>query len=293
MKQTFLQKIMLILLLLTISYTASSKETFYKGTITINVGEEKTLYQTLDGVYVASWFIRQKVGMGSTDFQENWCLKIVSQDSYKCTIKGVAAEDEGIHEIHCISKDQQQECYWKVIVKAPGYIYVDANPDGGYSFSPKKVSRGTKVYLTARVNDTTVSDAKIYYTTDGSTPSQKSKLYTSAGITINEWTYLQAIAYKDSYSPVTSGWYYDIEEPIPVTEIILNKTSLSLNETQEETLKATVRPDNATDKTVTWSSSSTSVATVSSSGLVTAKAAGSTRIAAHHEQRKRCCPPSQ
>ena len=269
---------MLILLLLTISYTASSKETFYKGTITINVGEEKTLYQTLDGVYVASWFIRQKVGMGSTDFQENWCLKIVSQDSYKCTIKGVAAEDEGIHEIHCISKDQQQECYWKVIVKAPGYIYVDANPDGGYSFSPKKVSRGTKVYLTARVNDTTVSDAKIYYTTDGSTPSQKSKLYTSAGITINEWTYLQAIAYKDSYSPVTSGWYYDIEEPIPVTEIILNKTSLSLNETQEETLKATVRPDNATDKTVTWSSSNTSVATVSSSGLVTAKAAGAATI---------------
>ena len=269
---------MLILLLLTISYTASSKETIYKGTITINVGEEKTLYQTLDGVYVASWFIRQKVGMGWTDFQENWCLKIVSQDSYKCTIKGVAAEDEGIHEIHCISKDQQQECYWKVIVKAPGYIYVDANPDGGYSFSPKKVSRGTKVYLTARVNDTTVSDAKIYYTTDGSTPSQKSKLYTSAGITINEWTYLQAIAYKDSYSPVTSGWYYDIEEPIPVTEIILNKTSLSLNETQEETLKATVRPDNATDKTVTWSSNNSSVATVSSSGLVTAKAAGSATI---------------
>ena len=140
------------------------------------------------------------------------------------------------------------------------------------------MSRGTKVYLTARVNDTTVSDAKIYYTTDGSTPSQKSKLYTSAGITINEWTYLQAIAYKDSYSPVTSGWYYDIEEPIPVTEIILNKTSLSLNETQEETLKATVRPDNATDKTVTWSSNNSSVATVSSSGLVTAKAAGSATI---------------
>lgn len=282
MKQTFLQKIMLILLLLTISYTASSKETIYKGTITINVGEEKTLYQTLDGVYVASWFIRQKVGMGWTDFQENWCLKIVSQDSYKCTIKGVAAEDEGIHEIHCISKDQQQECYWKVIVKAPGYIYVDANPDGGYSFSPKKVSRGTKVYLTARVNDTTVSDAKIYYTTDGSTPSQKSKLYTSAGITINEWTYLQAIAYKDSYSPVTSGWYYDIEEPkedtILVTKITLNASSATLNVGDTTQLTATITPSNATIKTVIWQSMSGSVATVSSTGLVTAKATGSAII---------------
>ena len=43
-------------------------------------------------------------------------------------------------------------------------------------------------------------------------------------------------------------------------------------------LSATVLPDNATDKSVTWSSSNASVATISSTGLVTAKGEGTTTI---------------
>ena len=64
----------------------------------------------------------------------------------------------------------------------------------------------------------------------------------------------------------------------PITSITLNKSSLSLQAGQEETLTATVLPSNATDKTVTWTSSNTSVATVSTNGKVTAKAAGSATI---------------
>ena len=51
-----------------------------------------------------------------------------------------------------------------------------------------------------------------------------------------------------------------------------------MTEGDTQTLTATISPSNATNKSVTWSSSNTSVATVSSSGLVTAKAAGSTTI---------------
>lgn len=65
---------------------------------------------------------------------------------------------------------------------------------------------------------------------------------------------------------------------VPVTSITLNKTSLSLQVDKEETLTATVKPDNATDKSVTWSSSNTSVASVSNAGKVTAKATGSATI---------------
>ena len=66
--------------------------------------------------------------------------------------------------------------------------------------------------------------------------------------------------------------------PIHVTGVTLNKTSLTLTIGETETLTATVSPANAADKSVTWSSSNTSVATVSSSGLITAKAVGTTTI---------------
>ena len=65
---------------------------------------------------------------------------------------------------------------------------------------------------------------------------------------------------------------------VPVESVSLNKTSLTLAKGKSETLKATVSPTNATNKNVTWTSSNTSVATVSSSGKVTAVAVGTAQI---------------
>lgn len=62
------------------------------------------------------------------------------------------------------------------------------------------------------------------------------------------------------------------------TSVKLNKTSLSLYTTQKATLKATVSPSSTSDKSVKWSSSDTSVATVSSSGVVTAVGKGKATI---------------
>lgn len=63
-----------------------------------------------------------------------------------------------------------------------------------------------------------------------------------------------------------------------VAKITLNKTSATLSPVDTLTLKATVTPSDATNKAVTWKSSNTKVATVSSSGKVTAKATGTTTI---------------
>ena len=64
---------------------------------------------------------------------------------------------------------------------------------------------------------------------------------------------------------------------IKVTGVELNKTSLNLNVGNSATLTATVKPSNATNKKLIWSSSNTSVATVSN-GKVTAKAEGTATI---------------
>lgn len=66
----------------------------------------------------------------------------------------------------------------------------------------------------------------------------------------------------------------------PVTKLTLNKTSVSVNKGTTYQLGATIRPLNATNKGVTWSSSNTKVATVTSAGKVTAVAAGSATITA-------------
>ena len=66
-----------------------------------------------------------------------------------------------------------------------------------------------------------------------------------------------------------------------VTRITLDKTSLSLLIGAEFTLSVTsVQPDNANDKSYTWSSSDSSITSIDNSGKVTAKAKGKAIIKA-------------
>ena len=70
------------------------------------------------------------------------------------------------------------------------------------------------------------------------------------------------------------------ENVIPITGITLSKTAASIKAGDTETLTATVSPDNATNKTLTWSSSNTAVATVDENGVVTGVSAGTATITA-------------
>lgn len=70
------------------------------------------------------------------------------------------------------------------------------------------------------------------------------------------------------------------ETEIHAQAISLNKTKLELKKGKTYTLKATVTPAGSVDGAVTFKSSKTSVATVSSNGVVTAKKAGTATITA-------------
>ena len=68
--------------------------------------------------------------------------------------------------------------------------------------------------------------------------------------------------------------------PIEVSDITLSAKELTINKGKTSTLTATVSPDNATDKTVTWTSSDETVATVDAEGKVTAVKVGTATIKA-------------
>ena len=67
-------------------------------------------------------------------------------------------------------------------------------------------------------------------------------------------------------------------KPIAVTGVSLNNTTLSLEAGKTATLKATVKPNNATNKGVNWASDNEKIATVDSKGVVTAVAKGKANI---------------
>lgn len=92
------------------------------------------------------------------------------------------------------------------------------------------------------------------------------------------------------YGEGKDGGLYDVDESstakvtinkpiVKVTGVTLNKSTMSLVATAEETLTATVAPENATNKAVTWSTSNDKVAAVVN-GKVTAVAPGEAVITA-------------
>ena len=93
--------------------------------------------------------------------------------------------------------------------------------------------------------------------------------------------------FSGNASETTFGSYFEctnivftIAPPtIDVTDITLDQTTASLKVGETVTLTATVSPDDATDKTVTWKSSDESVCTVAD-GVVTAVTAGTATITA-------------
>lgn len=155
-----------------------------------------------------------------------------------------------------------------------------------------EVPAGAMIKLSSKRNDMD----KIHYTTDGSNPTINSPVFNWSAsrwwplrsdldsvnrpIQINEDTVIKAITIgpgKLDSDVVTFTYKADytgraaerLSRPGgPPTEVTLDQDSINLKVGSSYELVATVGPSNAIDKSVTWSSSDTRVATVDNNGLV-------------------------
>lgn len=101
----------------------------------------------------------------------------------------------------------------------------------------------------------------------------------------NGYIYAKAAGTARIYATATDGSgcsdyiTVTVRNTVPVESVTLNRTSLSLEEGQCAALSATVCPNNASNKSLNWTSSNNNVARVTS-GVITAVSKGSAKITA-------------
>ena len=146
----------------------------------------------------------------------------------------------------------------------------------GVSMSKKNVTLKPKetINLTATVKPSNATNKKVTWSSKNqkvATVTQNGKVTAKAAGT----TTITATTEDGGFTATCK-----VTVKIPVTKVTLNKTKLTLGAKEKFTLKATITPRNAANKTVKWTSSKKSVATVSSKGVVTAKKTGKAVISA-------------
>lgn len=106
------------------------------------------------------------------------------------------------------------------------------------------------------------------------------------GIKDVEITSDYGIPYDDAKALTASAALTISAAPVAVTGISLSKSETALTVGASETLTATVSPENANNKNVSWKSDDTAVATVDQNGKITAVGKGSATITATTEDGK-------
>ncbi|MDE5840324.1 MAG: Ig-like domain-containing protein, partial [Muribaculaceae bacterium] len=138
-----------------------------------------------------------------------------------------------------------------------------------------KVEEGKTVTLKATVRPVAATDQTVSWTSSDETVATVDSKGVVTGVKAGTAVITAKAGEKTATCTVTVT-----AKVIAVTGITLSQTEATVEVGEPLTLVATVTPDNATDKTVTWSSSNEAVATVDQDGKVTTLATGQVTITA-------------
>ena len=153
----------------------------------------------------------------------------------------------------------------------------------GLNQTTLELKAGNTATLTATVSPESATDKTVTWTSD------KPEIAAVEGGTVTAKAEGTAIITAKAGDKTATCTVTVTKADVAVESVTLDKTSLELKAGNNATLTATVSPDNATDRTVTWESNATNIATVDNNGAVTAKAAGTATITAKAGEQTATC----
>lgn len=244
----------------------AGEATVYEGG-TVNIALADTYRRTL---------------MRATDVSYQWYSEsssyasVVSSTRYNATVKGVKATSSCKVYFKCSyfldGYFRTMDFYYKITVLSTNISVTSVT----LSQSSATITEGNKLQLTASVYPTNATNKNVNWSSSNTSVA-----------TVNSYGLVSAKSAGTSTITCRaadgSGKYatckvYVESATVYVSSISLNKTSATLSEGETLQLSASVNPSTATNKSLSWSTDDASVATVSGSGLVTAKSAGSATI---------------
>ena len=220
----------------------------------------------------------------ATDKSVDW----TSSDTKIATVDStgkVTAVSAGTASITCMAKDgsdKKATCKVTVTDPTPPKPSVVKVTKITLNKTTASVGKGKTMQLTATVTPTNATNKAVTWKSSNTkiaTVSSTGKVTAkSAGTVTITCTAKDGSGKKATCKVTVTEPKPPVKPTVKVTKVTLNKKAATLSPKETLTLRATVTPTTATNKAVTWKSSNTKIATVSSTGKVTAKAAGTVTI---------------
>ena len=192
-----------------------------------------------------------------------------------------------------LTKQTQSECFEALYLlkKMKGLLVMkgltsDETPVTNITITPAELSItkiGSVKKLNASIEPSLATDQAILWKSDhpeiAAVSNKGAVMAVSKGTAII--TAMAADGSGVSKSVTVTVTDSDVTDPVKVSSIVLEPDTLTFNKLNtKKTIRASVQPEDADNKNIEWSSNNETVATVSQTGEVTAKANGTAKITA-------------